>query len=284
MTIKKFIHIDEPAQPSKPGLIHGAKIKIKNQRQIFLEGNKQPTQSLKMVIHEPRLLGLKNSDQLNLHDFFNRVITTCNLLLKNTRLSTDPTDTAPVEVCQSKQPPDIEQVQSMDDGVIFPASDTLKVRGRTEIELHSYEDLDEAHVCKVLDMLHAVYDAKDPPATVGNIRESLKAYSRGIVARDREEVFKGLFVALEKAVNFDKDRSGKCFDSKVKGLCGNQNLKIGDIRKANGRLKHPSSEGQFSKHPDNSTIYEYIKILRPVTVKIMLDKLEEVARQIKNMS
>ena len=160
----------------------------------------------------------------------------------------------------------------------------LGLRIQVAIEDCGNDEIDEERVRMILCMLHKVYDAKDPPAMVGNIRESLKAYSRGIAARDQEGVLGGLYVALEKAVNFNRDVSGAEFDLKVRDLLGDESLPIGDIRKTNDRLKHISSKDQFSNQTDREGMRQHIASLRHAAAKIILFRLEEVARQIKNMS
>ena len=101
MKIEKYVYIDDPASPSSPGFIQNATITIKNQRQLSLEDSDGPNQSRKMIIRDPNLLGLKSDEQMHADDFFNRVLTTCNLLLKHYRLSTVAADTIPVDISRA---------------------------------------------------------------------------------------------------------------------------------------------------------------------------------------
>ena len=156
----------------------------------------------------------------------------------------------------------------------------VSVEDRFEFVMQSDVELDETHVLEVLGMIHAVYDAEDPPVTIGNMRESLKAYSRGIVSQYREEVFKSLFVALEKAVNFDNDDDKVKFEGKVaQSGPGDQSLLISDFNWVNNRSKHSSSKIQLSKQPDATGFFHLVMQWRPITSAIVLRRLKEVVAE-----
>ena len=253
--IKKPVWIDSPAQPSGSGRITVAAIRVTNQQLLFFERGGESNQSLEMKVRDPYSLGLKSGEPIDLDEFVDRVLTACNLLLKEVRLSTVAADTSSADIV-------------WDDGGNY-------VKDRFEFELCSHEELDETRVLEVLGMIHAVYDAEDPPVTIGNMRESLKSYSSGIVSQYRKEVFKSLYVALEKAVNFDNKDDKAKFEGKVRGLAGDQSLLISDFNWVNSRLKHSSSKGQLSRQPDDTGFFHLVMQWRPTTSAIVLRRLKE---------
>lgn len=275
-SISKFVYADDPAQPSRPGSTSDATIHITNQKHLFFEKGDGPKPPLKMTIREPHSFGLKGSGDVALNKFVDRVLTACNLLLKETRLSTDAADTAPVDISQDR-PQDGVRVENKPGRVNVAVTETIVVRARAEVELRSVEELDEAHVREVLDMTHAVYAAPNTSAKVANLIASLESYSHGIVSHHREEVLKGLYVALEKAVNFDKDITSHDFDLKARTLVGNHTLQINRIRKAYDRLKHHTSVKQLPDYPDHEAVFWLVKELRPAVAKAILLRLKEVA-------
>lgn len=265
--ISKTVWVDDPAQPSRPSSTSDAVINVTNQKHLFLERGDGIRPPLTVTVRDPDSLGLESHEPIHRDEFVRRVLTACNLLLKETRLSTVASDTSSASIGQM---------------ATATAEDAIFVDAWAEWEVRSNEELDEAQVLEVLGMIHAVYDAKDPSTEIGNMRESLKTYARGIVAHDREEVLKDLFVALEKAVNFDnrdskldnKDKKDE-FEKDVRRLAGDQSLKISDFNRANNRLKHSSSKEQLSKQPDDTRFLCFVRRWRPITVAIMLRRLRE---------
>ena len=237
---------------------------------------------LKMRIYEPHLLGLKSYAKIDRYHFIERALTACNLLLKETGLSVNEIDTVWADIGQDK-PPSIARVENESNKMTFTARDTTIWSDDAQFRIISHEELDEVQVCEVLDMVHEVYDAKYPSVTIGNMRESLKAYSHGIVASHREEVFKGIFVALEKAVNFDNEDDKAKFEGKVRGLTGDQSLQISDFSCVNNRLKHSSSKEQLSEQPDDTGLYHIVRRWRPITAKILLLRLREAVDKSKHV-
>ena len=275
-SISSRVYTDSPAQPSRPGGTVGGKIKVTNQRRIFLEeidGYEPP--SFDMTIHDPHLLRPKNSEQMHLDEIFKRVLTSCNLHLKHVGLSTAPPDTEPVKY--NPDPPKYNSYVKKTSGVIeIVIVSPPKNGSHVSFAMYSEEELDEKQVFATLNMIHAIYDDKSPSVKVSNLAESLKAYSRGVTSRHREEAFMGLFAALEKAVNFDEDSSGARFDSKTRGLVGDQGLPIDEMREAYNRLKHHTPKNKMRSHPDDAAIHSHVRRLRPAAARAILYRMAKV--------
>lgn len=282
-SISKTVWVDDPAQPSRPSSTSDAVINVTNQKHLFLERGDGLRPPLTVTVRDPDSLGLESHEPIDIHEFVGRVLTACNLLLKEARLSTDMADTTPAEIGR-EGPQDSAHVEHTPGGMEYTVPVNLKVIMYPSVELCHIEELDEAQVLEVLGMIHTVYDTKNPSTEIGNIRESLKAYSRGIAAHYREEVFKGLFVALEKAVNFDNKDDDAKFEGKVRSLAGDPSLKISDFNYANNRLKHSSSKGQLSRQPDDTGFFNLVRRWRPVTVAIMLHRLREAVGSLRPVS
>lgn len=260
VSVSKRVYVDDPAQPSRPSSTSNAVISVANQHHIFFEeiGGREPI-PLEMTVHNPILLGLKGYEELDLNTFFERMLTACNLHIKHMRLSTVAADTEPVRVHWGR------------------SRDEEAVGTRAMLALYGTEKLDESQVLVTLKIMNTVYADPDPSTRVANLKASLESYYHGIVSHHRDEVFKGLYVALEKAVNFDNDIAGAEFDSKAHTLVGNLRLEINRIRKACDRLKHHSSEKQLLDYPDHTAVFWFIKELRPVAANAILLRLKELA-------
>ena len=277
MSISKRVYTGDPARPSKHDFTSGAKIKVVKQRHIFFEevdGYEPPV--LDMTIRDPDLLMPKGSKVIDYNEFFERVLTSCNLYLKNTRLSAVAADTQMVKT--NLDPPEEDvNVKRTHDNVDISVYTKMGVILYPSISFYCNEDLDEEQIRTTLNAIHSVYDDENPSVKINNLKGSLKAYSHGIVSHHKEGVFKSLFVALEKAVNFDKDAGGKGFDAKTRTLVSDQSLPIDDIRKAYNRLKHHTSKKKMASYPGDMTIFNHIQLLRPAVVKAILLRLKEVA-------
>lgn len=216
-SVSKRVYVDDPVQPSRPGSTSDATINVANQKHLFFEtfnGHKPP---LKITIREPRLLGLKGSRDTDLDEFVDRVLTACNLHMEHTRLSTVAADTESVRVCWDGPRKDARTERKPDNMEGIVETD-LEVSLRPTYAVHGTENLDERQVLDALKRIRAVYAAPNPSAEVANLRESLRSHYHGIVSHHGAEVLKGLYVALEKAVNFDKNVTGTKFDSKARTL------------------------------------------------------------------
>ena len=276
MSITKRVYAGDPAQPSRPDFTSGAKIKVVKQRHIFFEeidGCEPPV--LDMTIRDPDLLIPKGSKVIGYNEFFERVLTSCNLCLKNTRLSTVAADTQMVKTNPDPPRKDVS-VKRTPDNMNISVYTEMEITLNASISFYHTEDLDEEQIRTTLNAICSVYDDENPSVKISNLKGSLKAYSHGIVSHHKEEVFKGLFVALEKAVNFDEDAGGKDFDAKTRTLVGDKSLPIDDIREAYNRLKHHTSEKKMTSYPDDMAIFHHIQLLRPATVKAILLRLETV--------
>lgn len=270
------MYVDDPAQPSRPGSASDATINVTKQKYLFFEkvdGHKPP---LKMTIREPRLLGLKGSRDTDLDEFVDRVLTACSLHMEYTRLSAVAAYTKQVRV-RLDGPREDARTERKPDNMEGIANSDLDVSLRPTYAVHGTENLDEQHVLDALKMIHAVYAATNPSAEVANLRVSLESYYHGIVSHHGAEVLKGLYVALEKAVNFDKNVAGSKFDSKVCALVGDPALGIDRIRTAYARLKHHTSEKQLPNYPDRLAVFRFAKELRPAAAKAILRRMNEVA-------
>ena len=196
--------------------------------------------------------------------------------MEHTRLSTVAADTESVRVCWDGPRKDARTERKPDNMEGIVETD-LEVSLRPTYAVHGTENLDERQVLDALKRIRAVYAAPNPSAEVANLRESLRSYYHGIVSHHGAEVLKGLYVALEKAVNFDKNVTGTKFDPKARTLVGDPALGICRIRRACGRLKHHTSEEQLPDYPDQPAVFRFVKELRPAAAKAILLRLKEVA-------
>ena len=160
LSISKPVWTDNPAHPSKPGSTYSAAINVKNQRHISLENIDGSRWSLRMTVRDPYSLGLKSGEQIDLDDFFDGVLTACNLLLKEARLSIGTADTSLVDVSLD-QPQDDVQVENRDGNVEVTARLNGGVRFSVKAELRGKDEIDEAQVREVLNMIHAVHAVKN---------------------------------------------------------------------------------------------------------------------------
>lgn len=277
MSVSKPVWVDNPAQPSRPGTATDATIRVVNQRHLVFERGDGPMQSLKMIVRNPYSLGLKSGEPIDTDEFVDRMLTACNLLLKEVRLSTVPPDRSSASIDQDK-PRDsggvVDKSRAVNE-IVWEMRDDIVVSDRAEFVMHSDEKLDETRVLEVLGMIHAVHAVKSPTRTQHNIRKSLKKYSEKITANHRETVFQGLFEALEQAVNFDSHTQGAEFDKMVRQLMGDPYLSISDLRDVNNRLKHQDSDEQMSRYPDLTEVFHYVRLLRPITAAVLLRRLRE---------
>ena len=275
LSISKRVYMDDPAQPSRPGATSDATINVANQCHIlFEEVDKRDSSLLKMTIRDPVLLGSTGYKESDPNTFFESVLTACNLHMEHMRLSTVAADTKPIEVHRDR-PQDNVYIRRKPGKIEVTVKATVGVSSRATLALHSTERLDEPQVLDTVKMMHTIYADPNPSAKVANLRASLESYSHGIVSHHRDEVLKGLYAALENAVNFDEDVSGPEFDTKTRTLVGNHTLQIERIRKAYARLKHPASEKQLPDYPDRLAVFWFVKELRPTAAKAILLRLKE---------
>ena len=271
------VYADDPAQPSGPGHTYQATISVSHQHHIFFEGGDSVE---KIVIHDPHTLGMGGNGQKDRHEFIERVLLACNLLLKRARLSIRPSGTEIADFVPTKTKNDRATVEYGPDGLVFTARDTIYVADSHSIGNATTDELDEADVCGVLDMICVVYNDKKPSQKVANVRSALTEYSEGIRAQDRNMVLKELYAAADTAVNFDKgekrEKSGKKLDAAMRKLANDQTIEIDKIRVAVGRLKHAASGGQLRDYPDATTVSKYVRALWPVSSRIIRRRLEEL--------
>ena len=75
ISISKPVWVDNPAQPSRPGTVTDAAIRVVNQRHLVFERGDGQTQSFKMIVRNPYSLGLKSGEPIDLYEFVDRVLT-----------------------------------------------------------------------------------------------------------------------------------------------------------------------------------------------------------------
>ena len=232
-----------------------------------------------IVIREPHALGMGSNEQKYHQEFIERILIACNLLLKDARLSTNPSGTDMADFTPDKPKGSSVTVEYGPDGPVITVKDSIGIIESYSIGVATTDEFDEADVRGILGMMYAVFNDKNPSTKVGNMQTSLMEYSRGIQAQYRETVLKDLYSALEKAVNFDgSNDAGSVFDEKVRSLAGDLCLPIDDIRLANNRLKHSASEKQMQYYPDDEAVYNYIRALRPALSCIIRRRLVELTK------
>ena len=223
---------------------------------------------------------MRSNEQKDRHEFIERVLLACNLLLKRARLSIHPTGTEIADFIPAKTKNAGDTVEYGPNGPVITISDTVVVTDSCSIGLSDTDELNEIDMCGVLGMIYAIYNNKKFLQKAANMRAALKEYFRGIRAHDRETVLKGLYAAADTAVNFDKvgrdEKKGGCLDSAMRLLAEDETIEIDKIRVAVGRLKHAASKGQLRDYPDDTTVYEYVRALRPVSSRIIRRRLEEL--------
>lgn len=272
-TISRPVYTDDPAQRSGPDHTYQATINVSNQHNIFFNGENSVE---KIVIHNPHVLGMKSSEQKDRDEFIEHVLLTCNLLLKHTRLSIHPSGKDIADFTPDERKPVGSTVEYGPDGPEIITHLNLCIDISTSIITNITEELDEARMRDVLNMINTVYDSKNLTMKVSKTRESLDSYHRGIISLDKETVFTGLYAALEKAVNFDRNsREGVELDEEVCRLMGDPNLPIKDIRLMNNRFKH-GPKGKNLQPLDRMEIYNHVRTLLPIVSHIILLRLEEV--------
>ena len=272
------VYVDDPSQPSRPGLTNQATINVSNQQCLFFEGKYTVE---KIVIHEPFTLGMRSGEQIDTHEFIKRVLMACNLLLEHMCLSINPSGTDIAVFAPAVKKPVGPTIKHGPDGPVITLPENIRGTMSVSITANATEELDESRMRDVLDMVYAVYDDKNPTMMVSKTRESLDSYHKGVRSPDRETVFKELYAALEKAVNFDRDdRCGEDLDKEVRKLAGDPNLPAKNIRLMNNRLKH-GPRGKNLQPLDSVEICNRIRTLRPVVSRIILLRLGNVTGSIQ---
>ncbi len=277
--ISAHVYTDDPAQPSGPGHTYKATINVANQHHMFVKGGDSVE---KIVIREPRVLGMVSGEQKDRHEFVERVLIACNLLLKRARLSIHPAGTANADFAPDKTKSGDATVEYGPDGPVITVRDTISITESFSIGVTTTDELDETEVRDVLGMIYAIFNDQNPYTKVDNMRAALTRYDEGIRAHDRETVLKGLYAAADTAVNFDKvengEKKGEELDSEMRKLGDDQTIEIDKIRKAVNTLKHAASEKQLQDRPDAEAVYKYVRALRPVSSRIIRCRLEELTR------
>ena len=274
-SVSKIVNAYDPAQLPTPGRGTDIEITVANQCHLHVTKLDTGQQGFKLEVTEPELLGLKSFDDKHTNEFMRRVILACNLILKKAAFSTSSIDSLHAGVVL-KSPQSTSKVKKTPTGSKITITEVVSLRDSLSLTVGFSDELDEKKVIDILQKIHAVFDyGGSPPLEILNMQKSLDAYLRGIQATDASHVFKGLYEAMELAVNFDRsDRKDKDFDMEVRRIMGDSTISIGVFRRFNNRTKHPDNNEQHKVYETGkANIDRYICTLRPITTTTILCRL-----------
>ena len=109
-----------------------------------------------------------------------------------------------------------------------------------------------------------------------NLAESFKDFEIAMNHSELSEIFKSLFIALEKAVNYQKELRGEQFDNAAAVLTGSSSDDIKKLRQAYDRFKHPDKTPEQVQKTLRYTkeLPGLIRTLRPLAGKAILSRLK----------
>ena len=125
----------------------------------------------------------------------------------------------------------------------------------------------------MLQKVHVILDYSDrPPLKIRSLQKSLNAYGEGIQATSALHVFKGIYEAMELAINSDGSNSkGPDFDKKVQRIIGDNTIPIDAFRNFNNSTKHSGKDGHRADYETGkANINRYSRTLRSITTTAIL--------------
>ena len=274
-SVSKTISVHDPAQLPGPGYSTNIEITVINQHHLHVTKLDADKQILKLEVTEPDVLGLASLDDMHTNEFMRRVILTCNLVLERAAFSTSSIDSSHAGVVMGSQP-STSKVEKTPTGLEVTLPETVSVRDSSSWVIGFSNELDEKKVIDMLQKIHVVYGSGgNPQSKIFDMQKALDAYQGGMQATGTLHAFKGMYEAMELAVNSDGPRSeGPSFDKKVQRLIGDNTAQIDIFRNFNNSSKH---SGRTKHNADyekgKANINKYIRGLRPIATAVMLCRL-----------
>lgn len=274
-SVSKTISVHDPAQLPGPGHSTNIEITVTNQHHLHVTKLDADKQILKLEVTEPDALGLASLDDMHTNEFMRRIILACNLVLERAAFSTSSIDSSHAGVVMGSQP-STSKVEKTLTGLEVTLIETVSVRDSSSWVIGFSNELDEKKVIDVLQKIHVVYGSDgNPPSKIFDMQKALDVYQGGMQATGTLHAFKGMYEAMELAVNSDgPSNEGLDFDKKVQHLIGDNAAQIGIFRNFNNSSKH---SGRTKYNADyekgKANINKYIRDLRPIVTTAILSKL-----------
>ena len=280
ISVNKLVYAYDPSQLPRPGRKSNIKIKVANQRHLFvidLSPDQQPDFKLKVI--KPDLLGLVGFEDGHVNEFMRRVIMACNLTLTRAVFATSLVDSAHAGVDMGRLPQNAPKIEKTSDGTKITIKEVVRIRDSVSLTIGFNDELDETQALDTLQQIQTVFNYdNNSTLKIHNLQKSLNTYLRGIASTDTFLVFRDLYASLELATNFDKPhRKDTDFDVEVKHIMNDQTVPIQDLRRLNNRIKHADENGQrVDYETGTANISQHICTLRPMATTVILHRLNQM--------
>jgi hypothetical protein len=264
------------------GMISRANIKLVNEKKGYfrLEQAKgsHPLTEYKLIINNPSALGFSATEGSIAENRINDIVLAMNLTLEEAALSrrgstlSKPT----ISSTNERNKENIKEVtrgkQQLDESVII--SEDVKVLVQRE------QQLDESIILTNLQLVGKVdwyVEDHQQNTTRHNLAKALRHYEGAFNQIENEEIFKDIFNAVEEAVNWDKNITGKGLDSKLSAVANIPANKAEQWRCMYDRLKHPDYKKQLAEYIQaKSKIPDELVPLRRAANTVFSNRLKKI--------
>jgi len=142
-------------------------------------------------------------------------------------------------------------------------------------------ELEEGRILKTFRLVHPLRKGNPQASSsreLHNLADSLRDFEKAMDHPELSEIFKSLFIAFEKAINYQKETQGEEFDKVAAALTNSSVDNVKKLRQAYDRFKHPDKTPEQMQKTLEYTkdLPELIRTLRPLIGTAVLARLESV--------
>ncbi len=279
-TLSRKVFVHDISNPPYTGHSIDAKINILNSKHIEISDLKKDNgqQSFTLKIIDPMSLGLQDFQDYNVEKFIDKLLLTCNLVLKSAVFSRHKSDSSRTKVEREIPPASGSQVTETPEGIKIELHETLIITDSVHVSFGFQDELDETKVVQIMKKLDQLENTKSR-LQVGDLKKSLNEYSAAMSSFDRLGIFKHLYSSMELATNCDgHDRSGVGLDTEINKISGIPITDVEDWRRFNDRAKHIDRTPQEEKLYQETLqkLGEKIASLRETCQKIIRSRLTNI--------
>jgi len=140
-------------------------------------------------------------------------------------------------------------------------------------------ELEEERILRTFGLVHQLgkgISQSARPRGLHNLADSLKDFEKAMDHPELSEIFKSLFIAFEKAINYKKETQGEKFDNAAATLTNSSTDDVKRLRQAYDRFKHSDKTPEQVQKTLECTkeLPGLIRTLKPMAGEAILSRLK----------
>ena len=204
-----------------------------------------------------------------------RVMLACNLVLEQAAFSPNAAGSPRAAVRVERKPESAPKVETGPAGSVITVEDVVVASDFASWYVCLRDNLDEDLVFEAVRKIQAVFGGNKSLPKIHHLQKCLNEYCGAMTGIDVLGAFKGLYVSLHLATNYDGvNRSESGFDREVCRIAGCNASDVKSLRCLYNRMRHLDAGGQRATYEKGmKDLTGHIRKLRPMAAKVILDRL-----------